>query len=286
MKPVEGPVPNPSPLPNTGALAPISAVIIVRDAEATLPACLQALESLAEVVVYDNGSVDRTRDIAQSFPNVALHSGPFLGFGPSKNHAAGLARHPWILSIDSDESLSPELARNLLEADLGNPSTVYAVWRQNYMLGRRVRHSGWGQDWLPRLYHRDTARLSDAAVHERLEWDPGVEVRRLSGALRHDAVRDLGDMLVKVNRYSEIRRQTRPVAYPPGLVLLRAWWAFFRTYLLQGGWLDGWRGLAIAWSNANGVFYKYMKPYADVALRREQAEDGLPARPHPPSPEQ
>lgn len=265
---------------------PISAVIIVRDAEATLAACLQGLVFLAEVVVYDNGSVDRTCDIARSFPNVCLHSGPFLGFGPSKNHAAGLARHPWILSIDSDESVSADLAHSLEAVDLADPSTVYAVWRQNYMLGRRVRHAGWGQEWLPRLYHRNSARLSDAAVHEHLIWNPGVKVRRLSGALRHDAVRELGDMLVKVNRYSEIRRRTRPVSHSPGLILLRAWWAFIRTYLLQGGWLDGWRGMAIAWSNANGVFYKYIKPYADGALRREQVEDGLQARRHQKSSEQ
>ena len=279
-------MPTSSRVRNAEESVPISAVIIVRDAEATLAVCLQALAFLAEVVVYDNGSVDRTREIAGSFPNVCLHSGPFLGFGPSKNHAAGLARYPWILSIDSDESVSPDLARSVLAADLSDPSIVYAVWRHNYMLGRRVRHAGWGQDWLPRLYHRDSARLSDAAVHENLTWNPGVTVRRLSGALRHDAVRDLGDMLVKVNRYSEIRRQTQPVSHPPGLILLRAWWAFVRTYILQGGWLDGWRGVVIAWSNANGVFYKYMKSYADGALRREQGGNGQQARRRPKSSDQ
>jgi len=244
---------------------PISGVIITRDAAATLAECLRSLAPLAEVVVYDNGSADQTRDIASSFPNVRLHTGPFLGFGPTKNQAAALASHPWILSIDGDEALSPELAGSLGKVDLADPSVVYAVWRHNYMLGRRIRHSGWGRDWLPRLYHRETARLSDAMVHENLTWGPGVTVRRLDGPLRHDAVRQLGDMLTKVNRYSEIRRQSRATVLHPVLILLRSWWAFWRTYLLQGGWLDGWRGLAIAWSNANGVFYKYLKPYADQA---------------------
>lgn len=260
-----------------GQALPISGVIITRDAEATLPDCLRSLAPLAEVVVYDNGSADRTREIALGFANVRLHTGPFLGFGPTKNHAAALASYSWVLSIDCDEALSPELAESLHDIDLADTAVVYAVWRHNYMLGRRVRHSGWGQDWLPRLYHRDTARLSDAMVHENLTWQPGVTVRRLRGPLRHDAVRQLGDMLTKVNRYSEIRRQARKSALHPGLILLRSWWAFWRTYLVQGGWLDGWRGLAIAWSNANGVFYKYLKPYADQARRREAAaQPGAP----------
>jgi glycosyltransferase involved in cell wall biosynthesis len=252
-----------------GPALPISGVIITRDAEATLENCLRSLAPLAEVVVYDNGSGDRTREIACGFANVRFHTGPFLGFGPTKNRAAALASHPWVFSIDGDEAFSPELVGSLRGIDLGDSSVVYAVWRHNYLLGRRVRHSGWGGDWLPRLYHRDKARLSDALVHENLVWGGGITLRRLEGPLRHDAVRDLGDMLVKVNRYSEIRRQSRPDSLHPALILLRSWWAFWRTYVFRGGWLDGWRGLAISWSNANGVFYKYLKPYADDALRRE-----------------
>lgn len=263
---------------------PISGVIITRDAEETIADCLRSLAPLAEVVVYDNGSADRTRDIACGFPNVRLHTGPFLGFGPTKNHAAALASHPWVLSIDGDEVLSPELVESLRSIDFSDPSIVYAVWRHNYLLGRRVRHSGWGQDWLPRLYHRETARLSDAMVHENLTWGAGVTVRRLHGPLRHDAVRQLGDMLTKVNRYSEIRRRSQAAPLHPGIILLRSWWAFWRTYLLQGGWLDGWRGVAIAWSNANGVFYKYLKPYADQARRRENSD--YPVRPAGKSSEQ
>ena len=258
-----------SPAAGTRADWPVSAVIIVRDAEATLADCLASLAFCAEVVVFDNGSADRTAAIARGFPNVSLYAGEFRGFGPTKNHAASLARHDWILSVDADEAVSPELAASLRAVDLADAGVVYAVWRHNYFMGRRVRHSGWGRDWLPRLYHRGRARLTDAAVHENLAWDTGVRVQRLSGALRHAAVRELGEFLVKVNRYSELRRRTRPVAIPAAVIVLRAAWAFWRTLLLQGGWRDGWRGLVIAWSNANGVFFKYMKPYADRAVAAE-----------------
>ena len=97
-------------------------------------------------------------------------------------------------------------------------------------------------------------------------------------------VTTLSDMLTKVNRYSEIRRRSQAAPLHPGIILLRSWWAFWRTYLLQGGWLDGWRGVAIAWSNANGVFYKYLKPYADQARRRENSD--YPVRPAGKSSEQ
>lgn len=262
------------PEPRSNAPWPVSAVVIVRDAESTLAECLASLAFCAEVLVYDNGSCDRTAEIARQFANVRLHSGEFTGFGPTKNRAAALASHDWILSIDADEAVSAELAASLGAADLTDPAVVYSLWRHNYLLGRRVRYSGWGRDWLPRVYHRRCARLTAAAVHENLVFDPGVRVVRLSGPLRHAAVCDLGDLLVKVNRYSELRRRTRPVTMPAALILLRAIWAFLRTLLLQGGFLDGWRGLVIAWSNANGVFFKYMKPYADHAVRGESGSDG------------
>ncbi|MBL8225711.1 MAG: glycosyltransferase family 2 protein [Chromatiales bacterium] len=255
--------------PGSGAAWPVSAVLIVRDAEATLAECLASLAFCAEVVVYDNGSQDRSAEIARRFPNVRLQAGEFTGFGPTKNRAAALASHDWILSIDADEAVTPALAASLRAADLTDPAVVYAVWRHNFLLGRRVRFSGWGRDWLPRVYHRTRARLTDAAVHENLTFDPGVRVERLEGPLRHAAVRDVGELLVKVNRYSELRRRTRPVVLPAPVILLRATWAFFRTLVLQAGFLDGWRGLVIAWSNANGVFFKYMKPYADAAVRAE-----------------
>lgn len=248
----------------------ISAVLITRNAAATLEATLHSLAAFPEVVVYDNGSSDRTAEIAAGFPNVRLFTGDFLGFGPTKNHAAGLATRDWIFSIDADEVVSAELLAALGAADVGDDRVTYAVRRENHLMGRAVRHSGWGRDWLLRLYNRRRTGFSDVPVHENVLPVEGGSTRRLGGSLRHDAVREVGDFLVKANRYSELRRgQGRRVLSPLG-IFLRAAWAFLRTYTLRGGFLDGWRGLLIAWSNANGVFYKYMKPYADRAVQRER----------------
>ncbi len=240
----------------------ISIVIIVRDAERTLARTLDSVTRFSEVVVYDNGSADSTPEIAQGYPNVTFHRGPFLGFGPTKMQAVGLARNAWILALDADEVIPPELVDELQAIRL-DPDVAYALLRVNYCMGRPVRHSGWGADWLIRLFHRDHYNFDDAPVHEKVALPPGAPRRRLRSPFIHYAVEDLGQFLAKVNSYSEIRRQTSSKTYPAAIIALKAGFAFFRTFVLQGGILDGWRGLVISWSNANGVFFKYMKIYAD-----------------------
>lgn len=244
---------------------PISAVIISKDAEATIGATLQSLRRFRQVIVYDNGSQDRTMEIARDFPNVSLHQGDFFGFGPTKNHAADLAEHDWVLSIDSDERITPELLDSIARADLSDRSVGYRVLRINYLRGKRVRFSGWSNDWLLRLYNRKGTRLTDAAVHEIVQPPADGRVADLVGELSHETVRELSEFLIKIDRYSELRRgQSRRTLSPP-LICLRSLWAFIRVYFLQLGVLDGWRGLVIAVCEANGVFFKYMKPYVDQA---------------------
>lgn len=253
---------------------PISAVVITRDAASTLRATLESLAGFDEVVVYDNGSHDETCAIAREFGNVVLHEGEFLGFGPTKNLAAGLARNDWVLSIDADESVSPALLAAIAAADRGDPDVAYSVHRANFLMGREVRHAGWGYDWLVRLYHRKATRLTEVMVHEIVLPPAGGRIVRLQGDLLHDAVRDLGGFLVKIDRYSELRRADPPSASMLPLIVARATWSFIRSYFIRLGILDGWRGLVIAISDANGTFFKYMKPYADRAVERERSTAG------------
>jgi glycosyltransferase involved in cell wall biosynthesis len=250
-------------------LEDIAAVIITRDAEATLAETLASLSRLPEVVVYDNGSTDGTADIARAHDNVRWHVGDFRGFGPTKNHAAELAERDWILSIDADESASEALVDELDALDLSNPDRLYEVDRHNYFMGKRVRHAGWGDDWLPRLYHRERHAYNQASVHERIEPGSGSTVIRLRSPLYHRAVERLGAFLQKADRYSELRAARSDSAKPPLLIFLRAVWAFLRTYFLRLGFLEGWRGLVIAWGDADGVFYRYMK-----ATARQRAASG------------
>src|SRR5579871_4681124 len=116
------------------ALSRISVVLMVRDAEATLAATLNGLSRFAEVVVYDNGSQDKTLEIAGRYPNVRIHRGSFVGFGATRNRAAALATHDWVFSIDADEVPDAALLAALDALPLDDAAKAYDVERQNWLL--------------------------------------------------------------------------------------------------------------------------------------------------------
>ena len=235
---------------------------MVRDAEASLAATLDGLKGFAEVVIYDNGSRDTTLEIAGRYPNVRIHKGEFKGFGATRNAAAALAKHDWIFSIDADEVPDAALLACLDALPLDDAAMAYDLERQNWLLGKRVRHAGWGSQWLTRIYHRGTHRFTDAVVHEKVELKSGERAERLKGTLKHTAMRDAGDFLVKMHRYTMLKAGESDRTYPPAVIFLKTLWAFIRSYVLRLGVLDGWRGLLISVSEANGVFYKYIVIYS------------------------
>jgi glycosyltransferase involved in cell wall biosynthesis len=249
------------------SLSEIYPVIITRDAAQSIERTLASLRRCPEVVVYDNGSTDETLSICRSFTNVRLTTGEFFGFGPTKKHATGLARGEWVLSIDADEYLSDELVAALEGVDLSNPNTAYAMLRGNLFMGRRIDRGSWGNDWLVRLFHRNTCGFNDAVVHEKLEVPSYVRVERVSGALWHAACSDIDELLHKISRYSDLERGKQHALHSPFNIWLRSRWAFVRSYLIQGGWREGWRGLVIANCIAQGSFFKHMKRYVDEQTR-------------------
>ena len=246
-------------------------VVIARDAARTIAGTLASLRTFNEVVVYDNGSTDDTVAICARFANVRVERGPFFGFGPTKNHAASLAAGPWILSIDADERVDPELLEQLGDLDLSEPRRAYAIDRRNLLLRRHVRRAGWGNNWLVRVYHRGVCRFSDARVHEKVVVPRGVALVRLEGGLWHDAVDDIDQFLQKISLYSELCRGGQPKVRSIPHILLGAGWAFFRCYVVRLGFLEGWRGLLIAHCEAQGSFFKHMKRYVDARTQRSAA---------------
>jgi len=252
------------------ALQDIHPVIITRDASQTIGATLESLRPFGEVVVYDNGSTDDTAAIATRFPNVKLVIGEFEGFGPTKNKAASAASGDWILSIDADESVSKELLESLDALDLGNPRQTFAIHRHNLFMGRDIRWGGWGNDWLVRLYNRRASGLRDSLVHEKVVVPDGTKPQRVEGALWHDNIRDVDQFLKKISYYTELRRR-EPVkrVHGPIVTMVRTLWTFFRSYVLQLGFLAGWRGLVIAVCDSIGTFFKHIKRYSDARARRE-----------------
>ncbi len=241
-------------------MIPISVVIIARNAEETLEETLGSLHSFSEVILYLNDSTDATREIAQRYSNVVIVDGAFEGFGPTKNKAASFAKNDWILSLDSDEVILPELFEEIKLLTLDNVKELFTLKRDNYFLNRHVRHSGWGKDYLPRLYNRTYHRFNDKMVHEKIERKEETVATVLRHSFKHNAVQDVNQFLQKVIKYSDLAAKDRKTCSFL-TVLLKAHFAFFKTYVLQLGFLDGWRGFVISVSNFNGKFFRYTKRY-------------------------
>lgn len=249
----------------------LSAIVITRNEEAVIRRCLESVAWADEIVVVDAGSTDRTVEICRELGVRVEVRADWPGFGTQKNRALELATGDWVLSLDADEWVTPELADELRAAvaDPG-PHAAFRLPRLSSYCGREMRHSGWWPDHVVRLFRRGAARFSDDLVHERLvvEGDIGT----LTQPLRHETIRSLEQVLEKVNAYSsagaanmlqEGRRGSLGAAILHGLS------AFFRTYVLRRGFLDGREGFMLAVSNAEGTYYRYLK-LALLAKRRDR----------------
>lgn len=240
----------------------ISVVMICKNAAATIAGSLNSLTAFKEVVIYDNGSTDDTLAIIANYDNVKLVRGDFMGFGKTKAYAVTLASNDWVFSLDADESISKELL-NFLEHNWHDKDelTVGKVIRHNYLMGAWVKHGGWGDDWLVRLFNRKQHQFNDAPVHEQVQLQQKTRVLPINLPIVHNAVQNIGQFLHKINTYSEIRSNQQQQPKSLFLIVLRSLFAFIKSYVIKRGFLAGWRGVLIAWNQANGVFYKYMKAY-------------------------
>jgi glycosyltransferase involved in cell wall biosynthesis len=238
----------------------LGVAIITKNAAPRLAECLSAVAFADAIVVIDGGSTDGTVEIAQAHGARVLAQADWPGFGPQKNRALDALDTDWILSIDADEIVSPELAAAIRAAMAAPAADVYAVDRLSSFCGHWIRHSGWYPDWIPRLFKRGGARFSDDLVHERLVFD--TPAQRLTGKLMHYSYEDFETVLRKLDAYSTAGAQQRHAGGKSGSfgkALGRGAWAFIRTYVLRRGFLDGRAGFMIAVFNAETVYYRFLK---------------------------
>lgn len=239
---------------------PISATILTKDSAALLRDVLLALEWCSEVVVLDTGSTDATLTIAAEFANVSLHQlkGPFPGFGLAHRRAVLLARHDWILSIDSDEIVSAEL-RDEIAALPFDVRAVYTIPFLNFFNGKRITTCGWAPDRHERLFNRTATNFCASEVHERVRTSD-LAVVQLRKPICHYSYRSLDDFLRKMSAYSQLFAAQNAGRKPssPAKAVLRSAWAFFKSYLLERGVTQGVEGLVISVYKAQTVFWKYM----------------------------
>lgn len=253
----------------------ISVTILTKDSEKWIGEVLEALRAFDEVLIYDTGSTDRTMDIVSEYQNVSLYQGPFEGFGPTHNRASALARHDWILSIDSDEVLTDALKEEIENLTL-DPGSVYSFPRQNTYNGKWIRWCGWHPDRVFRLYHRKETRFTNDEVHEKVITE-GKRRIDLQHAVKHYPYETTEDFLRKMQSYSTLFAKQNQGKKKASVfkALLRGVYTFFKNYVLQRGVFGGAEGLIIAVYNANTTFYKYLKlTEANRSLAEERA-DGL-----------
>ncbi|MBU3639366.1 glycosyltransferase family 2 protein [Polynucleobacter sp. AP-RePozz3-80-G7] len=240
----------------------LSVILITRNEEANLDDCLASLEGIAQqIVVVDTNSSDCTLEIAKKHGASISQPVDWPGFGPQKNRALDLATSEWVLSLDADERLTPALKSEILTA-IHHSAHVdcFAIPRLSWYCGRFIHHSGWSPDYVDRLFKRGTARFSDDLVHERLI--PNGQVAKLENPMLHYSFMNYSQVLQKLDRYSTASAEqafARGKTSSPLKAALHGAWAFFRTYVLRAGFLDGPQGFALAVSNGQGTYYRYIK---------------------------
>ena len=243
--------------------AGLSVVMIVHDEEDSLGEALESVSFADEIVVVDSGSRDRTVEIARERGAKVVVSADWPGFGPQKNRALAEATRDWVLSLDADERVTPELRdeiRAIVAGKSGAPHDAYEVPRLSSYCGRFMRHGGWWPDRVTRLFRRGKARFSDDLVHERVVVDGTTGL--LTGKLLHLAFADLEEVLRKVDTYSTANARMMHARGRRGSLIAaigHGYWAFVRTYFFQAGFLDGRHGFMLAVSNAEGTYYRYLK---------------------------
>ena len=170
---------------------PLSAVLITRNAAAVLESCLDSLAFADEIVVVDSASTDGTRELAAR-KGARVVQKEWLGFGRQKQFAVEQAKHDWVLCLDADERVSPELARSIRAALAAPGSPVYRMPRRNRFLGRWLSHGEGYPDWIVRLFDRRRARWSEDPVHEQVVAGILSKEQARSHPLKNVVTRALG----------------------------------------------------------------------------------------------
>jgi glycosyltransferase involved in cell wall biosynthesis len=252
----------------------LSVAIITLNEEANLSRTLASVAWASEIVVVDSGSTDATRAIAKSH-GARFVTEPWRSFAAHKNFALSLCTSDWVLSLDADEVVSPELAASIRQA-IAAPTIkiAYALPRRNFFLGRWIRHGGYYPDAKLRLFPRGQGAFQDTPVHETVAFTGSTET--LDGDLLHDAYPTLASYLDHMQQYSTLgaasaiargRTGRGPFSFLNG-VLLNPVATFFYNYILRAGFLDGREGLLLHLYHSVYVSWKYAKAWESARQKK------------------
>lgn len=240
----------------------ISVAMIVKNEAQDIAACLETVKDwIDEIVILDSGSEDGTKDIALKYNVKWFENTDWQGFGKQRQLAQQYVTSDYVLWLDADERVTPELKNSILTAiNSGQQNTVYKIGRLSEIFGREIRHSGWYPDFVVRLYPTHFAHYGDELVHEKVHYPKTAKVEKLSGDLLHYTYKDIHHYLVKSAHYAKAWAIQRQRAGKKATLLqgiTHALSAFIKMYLLKAGFLDGKQGLLLAILSAHSTFVKY-----------------------------
>lgn len=241
----------------------ISTVIITFNEERNLARCLDSVKDVAdEIIIVDSFSTDNTAGIAAGY-NARVIQNEFAGYSQQKNFATEQANYDWILSLDADETLSPELIKSILEIKKGPQFSAYQVPRLTNYCGKWIRHCGWYPDKQTRLYNRTQGRWEEKRVHEFWRLDDNTQqIGLLKGDILHYSFSTINEHLNKIEKYSELAAR-ESVENGKSATLLKIYfspkWHFINEYIFQLGFLDGFYGYTICRLSVYSTFLKYSK---------------------------
>lgn len=246
-------------------LEKISVIIIVKNAQNTLPECLNSLKEFGEIILLNNESTDDTLKIAKEFQkefaHLYIYESKFIGFGALKNLALSHAKNEWILNIDADEILEKETKEELKKLEIKEQS-ILALPRKNLYKGEWIKACGWWPDHVLRVFNKKHTKFNENLVHESLILYPNTQKVYLKNGLKHFAFESIDDLLDKLQKYSRLWA-LQNLHKESGIckAFVRGFWTFFRNYALKKGIFYGYKGFIISVCNGLGAFFKYMKLY-------------------------
>ncbi len=248
-----------SSTPTSAPKLALSVVIIAKNAASQIGDCITSARFADEILVVDSGSEDETRAIAE-VQGCRVVEKEWLGFGRQKQFAVSIAKHDWVLCLDVDERVSPELATSICTT-LASPRVMaYRMPRRNRFLGKWLTHGEGYPDWSLRMFHRAHASWSNDEVHEAVITT--AEVGTLKGDLLHDSAEEVTTYLAKQNRYSSLHAEA---LYQQGVragylkLFVSPLVRFIKFYFLRLGFLDGGPGFAHVAIGCFAAFAKYAK---------------------------
>ncbi|EPE2279490.1 glycosyltransferase family 2 protein [Vibrio cholerae] len=245
----------------------LAVALIVKNEARHLDECLQTVHDwVDEIVVLDSGSHDETEQVARRYTEKFYVNAKWPGFGPQRQLAQSYVQSDYVLWLDADERVTPELKQSILQAVAANkPDTLYQFARLSWVFGRFIRHSGWYPDSVLRLYPTQLTRYNDTLVHEKVHVEPSMKVETLAGDAIHYTYNDVHHYLVKSAGYAKAwadQRQAKGKKASLSQGIVHAVGCFLKMYLLKRGFLDGKQGFLIALLSAHSTFVKYADLWA------------------------